>query len=679
MYMMSFSLEAEQKEYFATLFVRSCVSVSCCTLAAHAWFGYDDCLASLAKLKRALESLFVLPDAGASFDARVLNEFNHARVTRAQYVSDAVFIPFSVILLPLVICVHATSASDWDVVFRAAFMLARHWATLYWKYLRKSCGFTTVEIELLYKMFMLFLAVRTHLADTQRILMYGGILSAARGCLVALLLDCKTTVRWNAFLSAVTCFTFWRRREELCIDGISSMAVFVHHFLIEVGICMLICSASIFLELGEKERVKASTESSQSSRAHRAVQRLLGVFCDAHLHICQSCNIISHSPPLLHLLGGSEDGTGGTTTSTLAGSNFLRYVGESDQQRFQDWLSSNGAAVSMAEDPSSHRFALRPAASIHVSLHKGGSARPIPVELFLTCVADVEGAPEFLMGIRETFSSLPREACTDAPGAVALQLIAVSEVAPEPGPDAAQVGAARLGPRALAPTLAPLAVEQVRSPASATAHWQLARNKALADSRSSISSSSRASSSSAGSCAPAATCVSSVCLRVVSATRGLRVEDMLLRFEAGHQQPRLKNWLPKESLDHIVRKSEELVNERWHGDGEEAVAGIGLGPMRFSSNGYTFLMAESAELVANDPVVEPCDSSEASDYFNPIVYMKLTGVSRLRMPWQSAPQKVSRSLHTIDESVMDAACDGDAPALRKRTSSLNNIAGRESA
>jgi len=233
--------------------------------------------------------------------------------------------------------------------------------------------------------------------------------------------------------------------------------------------------------------------------------------------------------------------------------------------------------------------------------------------------------------------------------------------------------------------LAPLAVEQVRSPASATAHWQLARNKALADvargqkSRSSISSSSRASSSSAGSCAPAATCVSSVCLRVVSATRGLRVENMLLRFEAGHQQPRLKNWLPKESLDHIVRKSEELVNERWHGDGEEAVAGIGLGPMRFSSNGYTFLMAESAELVADDPVVEPCDSSEASDYFNPIVYMKLTGVSRLRMPWQSVPQKVSRSLPTIDESLTDAACDVDALAFRSRTSGLEKTAGRESA
>ncbi|CAK0824351.1 unnamed protein product [Prorocentrum cordatum] len=219
----------------------------------------------------------------------------------------------------------------------------------------------------------------------------------------------------------------------------------------------------------------------------------------------------------------------------------------------------------------------RPATSIHVSPHEGGSAHPISVELFLTYVADFKGAPESPMGIRETCEAPPREACTDAPGAVALQPTAASQAACGPGPDVAQVGGAKLGGRALAPTLAPLAVEQVQSPASVLGllgHWQLARSKALAakaqsqKSRSSISSSSRTSSSSAGTSTQEG-CVSAVCLRVDTSSWGLRVEEMPVCFEIGHQQPRLKDWLPKEPLDEIMRNFQELVNQREYGDSED--------------------------------------------------------------------------------------------------------------
>ncbi|CAK0789734.1 unnamed protein product [Prorocentrum cordatum] len=682
-------LEAEQQEYVATLAVRGLISLSCCMLVTLAWLGYDDCIASLSAMKRAFQAPFSLPHAGSSFDVRVLDEFNHARVARAQYAADGVLIPLSAVMLPLVICLHASSSTDWDVIFRAAFMCWRLAATLYVKYWRKSPRFRLVEMELFYKAFILLFAVRTHLVDTQRLLMYGGVWSASRVALAAWILDCKMTVRWNAFLSAVTCLTFWNRREELCTKEFRPMAVFAHYFAIEVFVCMVTCCASVCLELGEKERIKSSIESNQSGRAYRAVQRLLGVFCDAHLHICPQYNIISHSPHLLHLLGGSEDVMGGAK-STLHASNFLQYVGESDRQRFQDWFSAtavvqaedfspDGVAAPMTEGPNSDRFATRPATSIHVSLHKGGKAHAIPVELFLTYIADFTGAPEFLMGIRETCEAPPREACTDAPGAVALQLMAASEAACGSGPDVAQVSVAQLGGRALAPTLAPLAVEQVQSPASVLAHWQLACSKALAakaqsrKSRSSISSSSRTSSSSAGTSTQEG-CVSAVCLRMDTSSRSLRVDEMLLRFEIGRQQSRLKDWLPKELLDEITRNIQELVNQREYADGEEAVPCIGLGAMRFARNGSTFLIAESAELVFEPPVLV-----EESDCFNPFVHMNLTGVSRLRMPWQSVPQKVSRSLPTIDESLTDAACDVDAPAFRSRTSGLEKTAGRESA
>jgi len=678
---LSFFFEVTQQEYLATLIVRCCISLSFCFLAASVWLDWGEFTASLHALMRSLQSPVSHCGACTSTDSRVLRDFNKARVARLQFVADTLLIPLSAMFMPLVICMHVANPSDWGVVFRAVFMCGRSWANLYWKHMRRSPGFTAVDVVCLFKVFMCTMALRMCFASATSYLMYGGLWSAARATFAIFILDWKTSVRWNILLSAVTCVAVWQGREQIVItDGVSSMAAFVHNVFIEVVTCALVCCASIFLEVCEKDRLKASLESNQSGRAYRAVQRLLGVLCDAQLYICPQLNIIAHSPHLVHLLGPEDQA--GDTRSALLGCNFLRYVGESDQQRFQDFISATAGLQSedsAADDPILGECARRPAASIQVNLCTEGSANPIPVELFLTYIADFTGAPEFLMGIRETCEAPPREACTDAPGAVALQLMAASEAACGSGPDVAQVSVAQLGGRALAPTLAPLAVEQVQSPASVLAHWQLARSKALAakaqsrKSRSSISSSSRTSSSSAGTSTQEG-CVSAVCLRVDTSSRSLRVDEMLLRFDIGRQQPRLKDWLPKELPDEIMRNIQKLVNQREYGDGEEAVPCIGLGATRFARNGSTFLIAESAEVVLEPPVLV-----EESDCFNPFVYMNLTGVSRLRMPWQSVPQKVSRSLPTIDESLTDAACDVDALAFRSRTSGLEKTAGRESA
>jgi len=160
-------------------------------------------------------------------------------------------------------------------------------------------------------------------------------------------------------------------------------------------------------------------------------------------------------------------------------------------------------------------------------------------------------------------------------------------------------------------------------------------------------------------------------------SRGLRIEEMVLRFEVGDRAPRLKDWLPKEALDEITRSVQELVNQREYGRGEEVTAGVGLGAMRFSANGTKFLLAESAELASDGYTTDPRDSGEDSEYFNPIVFMNLTGVSKFRMPWQSVPQRVSRRLHTINESPTDVAC-GDVATLRQRSTGLERTARRES-
>jgi len=674
--------DAALQEYCTTIFVRMCVSFSLCFFVADAWLSWGRFAASLYAWNASFKAMLSSPDHSKQQVLR--HDFIRTRVARWQRVMDAVLVPLSNIASPLLICMDACCAVSWDsgLFCRVMFLSGRHVATLYWKYYKH--GLSLFGATCIFKVFVLSLAVRSYYADTQAFLIYAGFRAAIRVLLALLAPDCKTTVNWNLFLSAVTCLSVWERREQLRIDGQHGLAAFVQHVIIEVVLCALVCSAGVIQEFSEKDILKASRE----SRAYRAVQRLLGVFCDAHLHICPRCNIIAHSPHLVHLLGPEDQA--GDTRSALLGCNFLRYVGESDQQRFQDFISATAAlqsedsplkrvAASVAEDLNSGECAMGPATSIQVSLCKDGGTHPIPVELFLTYIADFTGAPEFLMGIRETCEAPPREACTDAPGAVALQLMAASEAACGSGPDVAQVSVAQLGGRALAPTLAPLAVEQVQSPASVLAHWQLARSKALAakaqsrKSRSSISSSSRTSSSSAGTSTQEG-CVSAVCLRVDTSSRSLRVDEMLLRFDIGRQQPRLKDWLPKELPDEIMRNIQKLVNQREYGDGEEAVPCIGLGATRFARNGSTFLIAESAEVVLEPPVLV-----EESDCFNPFVYMNLTGVSRLRMPWQSVPQKVSRSLPTIDESLTDAACDVDALAFRSRTSGLEKTAGRESA
>ncbi|CAK0809963.1 unnamed protein product [Prorocentrum cordatum] len=646
-------LAVGQQDCLVTIVVRSCVFLSFGSLVALVWLGWDNSVASLYALRKVFQSPASPPLPCTSFDNRVSNALDKARVARLQHVADSLLIPISAgIFVPLAMFINAADASDRSVAFKAVIMCVRHFATLYWKYLRCSSGFSVADIKNMFIFFMSFIAVRTYFEESHVLFfMYGGFWSAARVLLAVGLLDCRMSGRWNMFLSAVTCLSSWERREQLRIHGHSPMGAFVHQCMVELVTCGLICFASAFLEACEKDRVKASIQSSQSGRAYQAAQTLLGVFCDAQLRICPQCNIIAHSPHLLHLLGS------GGTRHTLHGCSFLQYLLETDQQRFQDFISgatllqqrsqnfsSERNAASIAEGPSSSDFSMGHATSTQVSLRKEGCAHPIPVELFLINIADVQDAPEFLMGIRETCEALPREACTDAPRAEALQRPAAAPSLRGLDPEAGRGGAVQC-PRAERP------VHKVgRKP------------------RSSISSSSRASSSSAGSCAPDAGRVSSVCLRLDSKSRGLRVEDMLLRFEGGRRSPCLKDWLPKETVDEVRRSSQDLVNQRDYGpSGEELVAGVGAGTVRFSSGGSTFLLAERAALAVDGYFIDPRDSGEESDYFSPFIFMYLSGVSKLRVPWQSVPQRVSNRLHPIDESPTDAAYGGSASTLRRRT------------
>ncbi|CAK0810610.1 unnamed protein product, partial [Prorocentrum cordatum] len=113
----------------------------------------------------------------------------------------------------------------------------------------------------------------------------------------------------------------------------------------------------------------------------------------------------------------------------------------------------------------------------------------------------------------------------------------------------------------------------------------------------------------------------------------------------------------------------DLVNRRHYRlEGEELEAGVGAGTVRFSSGGSAFLLAERATLAVDGYFTDPRDSGEESDYISPFVFMYLFGVSKLRVPWQGRPQRVSKRLHPIDEAPADAACGGDAPTLRRRAS-----------
>ncbi|CAK0810611.1 unnamed protein product [Prorocentrum cordatum] len=322
-------LAVGQHDYFVTFVVRSCVSLSFCFLGTLVWLGWDDSVASLYALRKVFQSPASPLRPCTSFENRVSNELDKARVARLQHVADSMLIPISAgIFVPLAMFFYAADASEPSVAFKAVIMCLRHFATLYWKYLRSSSGFSVADIEYMFRFFMSFIAVRTYFEESHVLFcMYGGFWSAARLLLAVSLLDCRMSVRWNIFLSAVNCLSSWERREQLRIDGHSSTGAFVHQCMVEMVSCGLICFASAFLEACEKDRVKASVESSQSGRAYQAAQTLLGVFCDAQLRICPQCNIIAHSPHLLHLLGS------GGTRHNASWCSFLQYLLEPDKQR----------------------------------------------------------------------------------------------------------------------------------------------------------------------------------------------------------------------------------------------------------------------------------------------------------------------------------------------------------
>ncbi|CAK0822936.1 unnamed protein product [Prorocentrum cordatum] len=541
--------DAALQEYCTTIFVRMCVSFSLCFFVADAWLSLGRFAASLYAWNASFKAMLSSPDH--SKEQVLRHDFIRTRVARWQRVMDAVLVPLSNIASPLLICMDACCAVSWDsgLFCRVMFLSGRHFATLYWKYYKH--GLSLFGATCIFKVFVLSLAVRTYYADTQAFLIYAGFRAAIRVLLALLAPDCKTTVNWNLFLSAVTCLSVWERREQLRIDGQHGLAAFVQHVIIEVVLCALVCSAGVIQEFSEKDILKASRE----SRAYRAVQRLLGVFCDAHLHICPRCNIIAHSPHLVSLLG-AENGTR-DMRSTLHGQSFFQYVVESDRQRLQDFISATAGLQSedsAAEHLDSGECVLRPAASIHVSLRKEGRAHTTPVELFLICFDGARDAPELLVGIREACEALPREACTDAPDAGAFQRLAEASPARE-----SDLGTGEVPPAGEQHAPPCAALTQARAHGQPRPHHGGRSSVALPQppvhhvgSR----SSSSASSSLSGSCALDAGCVSSVCLRLDSASSGLRVEDMLLRFGDGHGAPHLQDWLPMEALDEIHRIGE---------------------------------------------------------------------------------------------------------------------------
>ncbi|CAK0904143.1 unnamed protein product [Prorocentrum cordatum] len=425
-------------EALAAIIVRSCIAICIVSLTRYCWQFRGDMATPHQSLKALILKLASVPSM--PLNDRFCKELDKARVARCKYFIDVLQVPITISFLVHLLLVSSTGPCDWSLAFTAVYMFARHVAYLCYKcYIETNC-FSVSHIQVLFKVVMLAGAIRIYLADTDLFLMNGGLRCGLRMVNAVLLLDWQTAVRWNAFLSAIVGLSIWGRLAELCVDGRSPRDVFIHHFVTELAVCVCVCAVAVLLEAGERHRIIASLESSQSGRSYRATQRLLSVFCDAQLQICPQSSIVAHSPHLLHLLA-PRDGKD-ETRSTLQGESFVRYVEESDRQRFQDFISAtavrqsedallNRFAASPGEHPKPDEHTMGPATSIQVSLRKEGGGHPTPVELFLIPVADVDDAPEYLMGIREAQEALPLEAYMDAPDAVPSQLRAAGASARE--------------------------------------------------------------------------------------------------------------------------------------------------------------------------------------------------------------------------------------------------------
>ncbi|CAK0861092.1 unnamed protein product, partial [Prorocentrum cordatum] len=669
--------------------VRGCIATVFCVLTAHVWLCWDDLIASVRGLRRELQRLGAPPGLCTSFDTRLCTELHRVRAARGRFFLDTMQVPVTTLSLLVLIGMSLRGKHDLGLALSAVFVLLRYMALLYVNHCIKFSRIPSVDISFVFKLTMSLLVLRTHFTDTDDFLMNGGLRCGLRVFNAILLLDFKTAWRWNVLFSAVVCITAWNRSDHLCTDGRHAMDAFASHCLSEAGTFATVCAVPLLLETCEKDRIKASLESSESGKAYQAVQSMLRVFCDAQLRICPQSSIIAHSPHLLHLLGLGDQA--GEPRRSLRGDSFLRYVDELDQQRFQDFVAA--AVVPQLGGDSSSRSAAPPgeslgtdgsgvglATSIQVSLRTEGGGLPAPVELSLflydprprrqrrprvpdgdprdqgcSAAGGMHGGPRG-RGLAATCGGRAREPRARPRG----------EPRRLPREDKRALYQSRCGASSARLSARPTSsrTRSIPPPQSAWAPWQPpVLHVCEKRSDGSRSSSSGRSGTSSRSSAPDAGQVSSVSLRLDSATREFRVQEMLLRFQAGPRAPCLKQWLPRDALAQIEKRCQALMHAKWYEDVEEVDSA--LGALEFCRHGSAFMLAERAELVVPGSLADPANSSD-DDPADDVPSNLMTTMTQPSAPEENADDDLDLMVAMNLHEVSTIPCPGrsDVPGSR---------------
>lgn len=149
------------------------------------------------------------------------------------------------------------------------------------------------------------------------------------------------------------------------------------------------------------EQAKAMVREMKASRSEATLKSLLGVMCDAVVHLKADLTLRERCPQLAALLlrGAAMPGD-----SELP--PFTRYVHESDRARFEDFISAETLEPGHAQ-------------SIHISL-VDSMGQLVRVQLFHAAVLDLSSQVSHLIGITEdrdndAFMVRESEPCTPAP------------------------------------------------------------------------------------------------------------------------------------------------------------------------------------------------------------------------------------------------------------------------
>lgn len=217
-----------------------------------------------------------------------------------------------------------------------------------------------------------------------------GARTSTRALLSLSFFDIRKTVLWNVFLSTA----IWRQyAANITVIHEGGLPQDHAAWFLTIELCIFL--AVVILVVGVRFSIESRFRATlDAESAHHGMHKLLIALCDVVLRLDPELHMTDSTPQLLHLLGRQQQVSRDGDTCSLDGSSFISHLAsESDQRRFQAFISASRSHVTAAQCEGG------PPALLPVHMRNAQGCQ-IPVEVFHAHLPDFEQNPSHLLGIR---------------------------------------------------------------------------------------------------------------------------------------------------------------------------------------------------------------------------------------------------------------------------------------